>query len=176
MPATVVAASFKNRGEAGEIGVHIGKGIGERIADAGLRREVDDTGKAVLLEQARYAVAIGKVELHKAQAIGFCELRAAGFFQRRVVIGIHVVEADDIAAIAQQTLRNVKADKTGSSGHKNWVVSHPSCPASLDSPPKPPQINPFGLFARSRPLQDALPALSSFATTAVHMICVGNGS
>ena len=99
MPAAIVPAAFENGRKAGEIGIDIGKRIDQRMADAGLRRKMNDIGKAMLLEERGHAVSIGKIELDEAHAIGFCKLRAPSFLQRRIVIGIHVVEADNVVAV-----------------------------------------------------------------------------
>ena len=93
-----------------------------------------------------HAVAIGKIELDKAKAIRFGELRASRFFQRRIVVGVHVVEPDNVAAIAQKTLCDMEADEAGSSGDENWAVSHLCYTAPASSRLEPPQINSLGLF------------------------------
>ena len=71
-----------------------------------------------------HAVAIGKVEFDEAKPIGFGKLRAPRFLQSRIIIGIHVVEADDVAAVAQETLRDVEPDEASRSGDENRAVSH----------------------------------------------------
>src|SRR5262245_59257849 len=94
----------------------------------------------MLFEQTRHAVAIGKVEFDETQSVRFCQRRAAGFLQRRVVIGIQVINANDVAAVTQKTLRNVKADKPGGSGYQNGAVSHRLRPT--DSPFVPRKRGP----------------------------------
>ncbi len=51
MLAAVVAAAFQHVDEAFEIGIDIGVGMFERIANARLGREMDDDRKPMLLEQ-----------------------------------------------------------------------------------------------------------------------------
>ena len=68
MPAAIVAAALEDVGEAGQIGIHIGVRIDQRIAHAGLRREMNHIGKAMLREQRCHALAIGKVELDETEA------------------------------------------------------------------------------------------------------------
>ena len=115
------------------------------MADSSLRREVHDTGKAVFLEQARDALAIGKVESDEAHLIGFCKLRTTRFLQRRIVIVIHAIDANDVAAVAQETLRDVKADKPGCAGYENRALSHRLRPEACRRL-EPPQINSVRLF------------------------------
>ena len=69
------------------------------MAHAGLRREMHDTGKAVFLEQARDAVAIGKIELDEAKLIGFRKLRSAALPSAPDRNRRHVIDADHVAAL-----------------------------------------------------------------------------
>ena len=50
MPAAVVAATFEDVGKALKIGVDIGMRIDERISNTGLRSQMNDIRKAMLLE------------------------------------------------------------------------------------------------------------------------------
>src|SRR5215467_3039726 len=113
MTAPVVAATFENGGEAGQIGIDIGEGIDERMPNTGLRGQVNDVRETMLPEQACHPVAVGKIKLDEAQATGFGEFGTSRLLQRGIVVGIHVVEADHVATVAQQTLRNMKADEPG---------------------------------------------------------------
>ena len=69
MPAAVMAASFENCSETGEIGVDICKWIDQRVSDTGLRREMNHVRKLVLLEQGGHSLAIGKVQLNETKPI-----------------------------------------------------------------------------------------------------------
>ena len=69
VPASVVPATFENGGKSGEIGVDICKRIDQRVTDTRLRCEVDDIKKPVFLEQCGDVSTVGKVKLHKAQAV-----------------------------------------------------------------------------------------------------------
>src|SRR5262245_42702072 len=111
------------------------------MADSSLRREVNNARKPVLLKQACHAIAIGKVKFDEAKPVGFCELSSARFLQRGIIIGIHVIDADHIAAVAQKTARDVKADKSGGAGHEYGAISH-----RLRRRLEPPQINSVRLF------------------------------
>ena len=100
MPAAIVPAAFENIGEADEIGIHIGVRIDQRMAHAGLRREMHHERKAMLREQGRHAGAIGEIELDKAKAVELGQLRQPRVFQLRIVISVQIVEPDNLAAIA----------------------------------------------------------------------------
>src|SRR5262245_19617079 len=124
MTAAVVPATFEDGGEACQIGIHISEGIDERMPDTGLGSQVNDVRETMRLEQACHPVAIGKVELDETQATRFGEFGASRLLQRGIIIGIHVVETDHVAAVAQQTLRNMKTDKPGGAGHENGAINH----------------------------------------------------
>ena len=53
MPAAVMAAAFQHVDEALQVGIHVGVRIGQRMAHAGLRGEMDDVGKLVRRKQRR---------------------------------------------------------------------------------------------------------------------------
>src|SRR6476660_7054430 len=146
MAAAVVPATFKDGGEAGQIGIDIGERIDERMPNTGLRGEVNDVRKTMFLEQACHPVAIGEIESDETQARRFGELRAARLLQRGIIIGVHVVESDHVAALAQQSSRNMKADKPGGACHENGAVSHRSPSPVVFDCLEPPQVDPLGLF------------------------------
>ena len=143
MSAVVMAATFENCRESCQIGVHVCKCIDERISDACLRREVDHVGKAMVLKKSRDPLAIGKVKLGEAKTIEFGKLRAPRFLERRIVIGIHVIEPDNLAAIAQKPMCDVVTDEPGRTGDENGTVSHLTHTGPESSRLEPPQIDPL---------------------------------
>src|SRR5690242_17559291 len=120
MAAAVVPATFEDGGEAGQIGIDIGERIDERMPNTSLRGEVNDVRKTMFLEQACHPVAICEIELDETQARRFGELRASRLLQRGIIVGVHIVETDHVAALAQQSLRNMKADKPAEIGRASW--------------------------------------------------------
>ena len=70
------------------------------MTDAGLRRQVHDIAEAMLLEERCRCLAVREVKHHEAHIAGFGELGTASVFQRRIVVGIHIVETDDVPAFA----------------------------------------------------------------------------
>lgn len=124
MPAAIVPASLEDRREAGEVGVDIGKRIHQGMTNAGLRRQVHDIGKLMLLEERCRCLAVGEINRHEAHVAGFNELSAAGILQCRIVVGIHVVDTDDVPTVTQQPPGDVEADKAGCAGDENGSLSH----------------------------------------------------
>src|SRR5579862_5051376 len=124
MPATVVAASLEHIQEPLDIRIRIGMRIFQRIADACLRGEMDDDGEAVLGKQRLRCFAIGEIGLHEMELRLSIQDIEARLFQRRIVIIVDAVEADDLLAKRKQSLRNVKADETGSAGDEDLTFFH----------------------------------------------------
>ena len=57
-----MTAAFEHIAEADQIGVDIARRIDQRVAHAGLSREVHHIGKAVRGKQCRHPRPIGKIE------------------------------------------------------------------------------------------------------------------
>ena len=138
MPAAVVPAAFQDVGEALDVGVDIGVRILQRIADAGLRREMHHVGKLLGGKQSGNACAIGEIELEEAEVRVTLELLEPRLLQRRIVVGVHAVEADHAAARFKQAARHVRADEARSARHQHRFAAH-SRHSSI----------PSGLVARS---------------------------
>ena len=68
MSAFIVPAPFQHIDEALHVRIDIGMGMLERIANAGLRREVDDHGKAVSAQTALDRRPIRQVDLFEGEA------------------------------------------------------------------------------------------------------------
>ena len=60
----------------------------------------------------------------KRSRLGFGKLRTPRLLQTWVIVGIHVVEADDVVAISQETSRDVESNKSCRAGDQNRAVSH----------------------------------------------------
>src|SRR5882724_3042757 len=122
MLATVMAATLQHVDEAFDVSINISVGVLQRIANAGLCREMDDHGKAVLSEKRFCCRAICEVELHKGEiGLAFQNVEAR-FLEFWIVIVIQAIETDDLSAGRQQPLRNMKPDKAGGSGDQYSVI------------------------------------------------------
>ena len=123
------ARQFAHDRMAHHIRGDVGIGIDERIADASLRRQMNDPVDLIISEQDLGRFGIGNVELAELEfrLVGQC--RQPRLFEPDIVIVGHVVDADDILAPRQQLLTSLMADKSCRAGHQN---SHPgSLPTSL---------------------------------------------
>src|ERR1700704_831582 len=129
MPAAVVPTAFEQVEEPGEVGVRIGVRIDQGMAYPRLRCEMHDLGKSVRREQVRHRLAIGDIDALEPE-IGRClELRDARLFQARIIVGIEVVDADDVVAVRQQAPCDVHADEPGRTGDENRAWQASSFPA-----------------------------------------------
>ena len=93
--------------------------IKERVAHAGLSGEVHDMSETVRREQVRDRGAIGEIALHELEAGVDGKLGEPRLFQRRVVVGVEIVDSDDGAAVGEQALGNMIADEPGDSGDED---------------------------------------------------------
>src|ERR1051325_976538 len=92
----------------------IGAGIGVRIANAGLRREMQYHVIAVVSRRSTQGFRLGDVDLDEAIGRARADLRKSPLLQSRVVVRIDVVHRGDRVAGVQQCQCRVIADKTGS--------------------------------------------------------------
>jgi len=79
------------------------------MAHAGLRREMHHLGEAMLGEQRRHADTVGEVEPDETKRRRLCELVEACLLERRIIIGVEIVETDDVAGIRGETARDMEA-------------------------------------------------------------------
>src|SRR5262249_45118657 len=110
--------------KACQIGIDIRKRIDQRIPNASLAGEVNNIGKAAILKQTRNAGAVGEVQFHETESREFGETCASRLFERWIVIGIQIVEPDNLVAVAQKALRDVKANKASRACDKDRAVTH----------------------------------------------------
>ncbi len=87
-------ACFKDRGEALEIRGDIVVRIGERIADASLRRQMYDMGDLMLRDKLFEKKSVADVSLEDLDAL-LRKDELAPFFKLHVVIRIKIIEANN---------------------------------------------------------------------------------
>ncbi len=94
------------------------------MAHARLRAEMDHLGKTAIREQCGHAAAVRQVKLVKLKFVVAREFRETSLLELRIVIGVEIIDADDVAPVLDQAPRNVKADKTGGPGDQNRRSRH----------------------------------------------------
>ena len=150
----VVAAALQDAQEARDIRIDIGVRIDQRVTDTGLCGEMDHPVWLVLGEQSINGDAILQTGLDESEAGARRQFRKPGLLQCHVIVGIEIVEADDLVAAVQQRLGRVKSDETRNAGDEDFHrglmhngAAQLSPLSAIDYPPeKPPK---FG-----RPIQD----------------------
>jgi hypothetical protein len=91
----------------------------QRVAHACLRGEVHDAVEFLAGEQRRDAVAVRHVHLREAEVRVRREPREPVGLERRVVVVVQVVQADDLVAAREQDLAHVHADESGRAGDED---------------------------------------------------------
>ena len=115
-----MTAAFEDVREADDVAVDVGKRILQRVAHAGLRREVNHALELLAREQLRHPRPVGEIQLDEAEVRPLPQLREPRLLQRDVVVVVEVVEPDDFVAALQQELRGVEADEAGRAGDEKF--------------------------------------------------------
>ena len=113
------ATTFQDVGEPGEVALDVGMRVGQAVADAGLRREVDDAIEAGPGEQGFHGRAIGQVAADEAEPGERLKTRKAGFLEGDVIVGVEIVEPDDLEAPLEKDATEMEADEAGGPGDQN---------------------------------------------------------
>ena len=103
-----------------DIGTGIGEGVDQRVPHPGLRRQIDDPLDIGMgLRNRLHRVVVGNIRFDKGKAVQLIQFRQARTFQRRVIIVIDDVDADDpFAAFCQRPTR-MKPNEAGNAGNED---------------------------------------------------------
>ena len=86
-------------------------------------------------EQLGHRRAIGEIGLHESETrIGAQDIEPR-LLERRIVIGVEIVEADDVAALAQQPARDMKADEARRTRDQYCPIRH-RIPKAIGAAPR----------------------------------------
>ncbi len=124
MAALVVPAAFQNIEETFEVGIGIDMRVIDRMADAGLPRQMDHLGEGVPCEQRRDARPIRKIGMHEFESRLLPQQIEPRLLERGIVEVVEIVEPDDMAAFGQQLTRDVKADETRGTRDQYGLFRH----------------------------------------------------
>lgn len=83
------------------------------VAHAGLGGEMHHDLEAIALEQRLHPGTIGEIELQEGETMVLLEQIEPCMLERRVVILVQIVDADDRLPCPQQILRQMEADEAG---------------------------------------------------------------
>jgi len=66
--------------------------------------------------------AIGQIQLLEAETRTIVENIEPGLLQRRVIIAVKIIQADDPPPRFEQPLRDMESDEAGCSGHQDRLI------------------------------------------------------
>jgi hypothetical protein len=98
----VVAAALEDVDEADQVAVDIGVGVLDRIADTGLRSEVDHLVELLGGKKLLHAGPVGDVQLDEAESGMAGQSGQPAFLEADRIVVVQVVEADDFIAARQE--------------------------------------------------------------------------
>ena len=121
-----VAACLEDIVETDKVGFDVGVGIGDRVAHACLRREVDDNLGLEFPEQAVDERLVGDVAFHESplaawmRGSGFPDLCETVILDCRVVVVVEAVDAQylDGCFTLEKLQHEVGTDESGSAGNQ----------------------------------------------------------
>jgi len=131
----LVAAAFQDIAEPDDVALHVGAGVLDAVAHAGLRSQVHDVGKLVGPEQVLQRrqvcdffldeVVVGVFRALDQLPVGHRVARDARFFQARnlqtdVVVVVDAVQPHDFVARRYQPVGEVEADEAGGAGEEDF--------------------------------------------------------
>ena len=117
-----VAGNLQQVEVAREIGGEVGVGVGDGVAHARLRAQMDDAVEFQPVERGDEGGVVGEILPEEGEAVSALgrEVGEAGFLQIDVVIVVHAIDADDGVAARQQAGGEAVADETGGAGDENF--------------------------------------------------------
>src|SRR5690242_20560631 len=109
-----------------EVGPHVGVGVLEAVAHTGLRTEVYNPVDIDAAGEVVKRLVVREIDLLEPEAIAELLLKVSEPrpLQRRVVIIVEIVDADDLPAALEQRARRCRADEPRSPRDQN---SHGRC-------------------------------------------------
>ena len=117
---TVMTATLENVGKADDVAVDIGHRVLDGITDACLRSKVHDPLGFVQGEGIIHGLAVSQVspDMGVIRVIGMT--RKARLLDRRIVVIIVIIDADDMITALEQSQHQGRADKTSRSGDEDF--------------------------------------------------------
>lgn len=112
----IMTAGFEDVVEADEVRFDIGVRVGDGVAHARLRCEVDHDLRLVLLEDFVNEHLVCKVSFDKSVILKLLEHRKASFLDANIIIIVHVVQTNNLNSIrlsGQNTFSKIGTDEAG---------------------------------------------------------------
>jgi hypothetical protein len=124
MASVGMPAPLEHIEEANDIGIDLVVRRLERVADAGLGREMHNAGEFAFGEQRRDAVTILEIEFAEAEILEAGKFSKPRLLERGIIIGIDVIDADDGVALFDETPSDVKSNESCGAGDEDRLNRH----------------------------------------------------
>ena len=92
----VGSAGFENMAKTDQVRLNIDFGVGQRITNTRLRRQMHHLFESVYSHQVRYCPRVGDIEFLKLKAMPCAQALESVLFELRAVIVVQVVDADHL--------------------------------------------------------------------------------
>ena len=116
----IVAAAFQNVKEADDVGVNVGSGIVNAVADSRLSRQVHHQLGFKLCKNPGQGRCVRQILTHKSKLGETLQNFEAAFLQAHIIIIIHIIQAQHGGPQTQQLLRQMETYETGRAGKQNF--------------------------------------------------------
>lgn len=114
-----MATALEDIQEAHDIRLDIRIWILYRIAHTGLTTEVQHVGEMLLGKETGDGLTVGEVHLHKMKTGQRCQVAKSGLLERRTVVVVDIVDANNFGTLGGKNLNHLVTDKAGRAGNKN---------------------------------------------------------
>ena len=119
-----MTTGFEDVVEANDVALDIDIGVLDAITHTGLSSKVNHDIEFVLLEEAIHQCLVGNTSLDERPRIArigridFLQFLEAVFFQRDIIVGVHIVDAHNgsSAQLFEESLDEVGPDEAGCAG------------------------------------------------------------
>gem|GEM_PF-3844699 len=122
----VMPASLEDVDEANQVGVNVGMGVFNGVANPGLRRQVDDARRCELAEGFRHFLTVGDVLADFGKPVPGGQPRKSCLLEGDIVIVVDVIDANDLIAPVQKLVRHMGPDEPGCSRYQ-YPQLHSPC-------------------------------------------------
>ncbi len=133
-----MAAGLQHREVPLQIRVLVGERVLDRVAHPGLGGQMHHPPGGGVSHQRRKGLGVGHVKALQAEARMVHEGLEAGLLQRRIVIGVEVVDAYDLLAPLEQPQGDEPTDESGCAGDDDQGRLTAPSPPSPRQPLPPP--------------------------------------
>ena len=115
------AAKLQDHDLAHHIGLHIGVGVHQRMADPCLGGEMDDPGDrfTLRLNRRRRGLAIGNVGAGESEGLVRLQQGEPRLLEADVIVVVQIVDAENALAARLQRLADMEPDEAGGPGHED---------------------------------------------------------